>query len=410
MRELFEDYKSEILFGAILATCVGLSMWLSHYFTEDYFDYVVTPCFNTSVTVVALMSAILMFRHSDGLRIRKAWGACMLSWGILELALMSIAYDFDIPVYDVDAKSLAAFELVVGNFLGWLLLIYPTEMLRPGWLNVKRAAMQFGPMFALVAIDYLVPINLGWLVSLYPVFLGILLLRHIHVYRVWCEQNFSTMDEIDVQWIIRYIIMLALAGITFMYICTSENHMRVFTQQWLILFIFVYGTDEILYRRDPWENLMVHSEDLSENEDSVVSNNTDNTISDSEGNLVYTEGNSTSDTTDYAAYRETLENWMMTEKPYLKPEFRLLDLRAVLPLNRTYLSQLINSEYDCNFYQYVTRYRIEEAKRLMRECPEMKIQDISSQSGFSSPTVFARIFTRETGYTPREWGRKIDNT
>ena len=94
---------------------------------------------------------------------------------------------------------------------------------------------------------------------------------------------------------------------------------------------------------------------------------------------------------------------MQTEKPYLNPEFRLLDMRQILPLNRTYLSQFINTEYGCNFYQYVTNYRLDEAKRLMREHPEMKMLDVAEQCGFSSPTVFARVFAREMGMSPKEW-------
>ena len=83
-----------------------------------------------------------------------------------------------------------------------------------------------------------------------------------------------------------------------------------------------------------------------------------------------------------------------------------MDLRQILPLNRTYLSQLINTEYGCNFYQFVTKYRIEEAKRVMLANPFMKMQDVGEQCGFSSPTVFARIFSREVGMTPSEWTSK----
>lgn len=75
-------------------------------------------------------------------------------------------------------------------------------------------------------------------------------------------------------------------------------------------------------------------------------------------------------------------------------------------MNRTYLSQFINAEYGCNFYQFVTGYRIEEAKRLMREHPQMQLQEVAEQSGFSSPTVFSRIFSREVGMTPRDWGNQ----
>ena len=40
----------------------------------------------------------------------------------------------------------------------------------------------------------------------------------------------------------------------------------------------------------------------------------------------------------------------------------------------------------------------------------MKMQDVSEQSGFSSLTVFGRIFARETGLTPSEWKVSSDNS
>ena len=83
-----------------------------------------------------------------------------------------------------------------------------------------------------------------------------------------------------------------------------------------------------------------------------------------------------------------------------------LSIWQILPLNRTYLSQLINAEYGCSFYQFVTNYRIEEAKRVMVANPFIKMQDVAEQCGFSSPTVFARIFSREVGMTPSEWSSK----
>ena len=108
-------------------------------------------------------------------------------------------------------------------------------------------------------------------------------------------------------------------------------------------------------------------------------------------------------------YRTNLETWMAEKKPYLNPEFRLVDLMQVLPMNRSYLSNFINTEYGCTFYQYVTNFRIEEAKRLMKEHPEMKLQEIAEQSGFSSAVVFSRTFVRETGVTPTEWQKNPQN-
>lgn len=72
-------------------------------------------------------------------------------------------------------------------------------------------------------------------------------------------------------------------------------------------------------------------------------------------------------------------------------------------MNRTYLSQFIHAEYGCSFYHFVNRYRVEEAKRLMSENPGMKMADISSRCGFSSPPVFSRTFTAIAGQSPHEW-------
>ena len=39
----------------------------------------------------------------------------------------------------------------------------------------------------------------------------------------------------------------------------------------------------------------------------------------------------------------------------------------------------------------------------MNENRDMKLNEVSTRSGFSSPTVFTRIFTNFTGIKPREW-------
>ncbi|MBQ2173109.1 MAG: AraC family transcriptional regulator [Bacteroidales bacterium] len=75
-------------------------------------------------------------------------------------------------------------------------------------------------------------------------------------------------------------------------------------------------------------------------------------------------------------------------------------------MNRTYLSQFIKAEYGCTFYQFVSRYRVAEAKRLKLEQPDLKMDEIAARCGFSSRTVFSNVFTREEGVSPREWFKK----
>lgn len=62
--------------------------------------------------------------------------------------------------------------------------------------------------------------------------------------------------------------------------------------------------------------------------------------------------------------------------------------------------------FGCTFYQFVNKYRIEEAKRLMTEQPDLKMADVATQSGFSSRTAFYNTFSREVGMSPSEWSKE----
>ena len=375
-RDFWKTYKEEILFALLLSAFTVLSHWLSRFIPVDLVEDVLLLSLHSISTAVCFIGAWMLFRHSDGLRIRKASAYALAIWGLSDLFFMIQTYILDQPVLNLGSEALTSYMLFAGNFLGWLLLIYPTETLRPRWMTWKRALCQLLPLVLLCVVDYLVPYDLRWVISLYPVALFIMVLTHIRAYRLWCENNYSSMEHIDVQWIVRYLIMLAVLGASYGYMMVSDNPCRAFTQNILIGFMFVYSIEQILFRRDPWDNLIGTEE-------------VDNEQSDTTG--------------EQSEKARKLEQWMETEKPYLDPNFKLIDLMRALPMNRTYLSEFINTTYGCTFYQFVTRYRIEEAKRIMRENSELKMADVAARSGFSSQSAFSRTFTRETGQTPREW-------
>ena len=375
-RDFWKNYKEEILFALLLSAFTVLSHWLSRFIPVDLLENVLLLALHSINTAICFFGAVLLLRHSDGLRIRKACAYALLLWGLSDLFFMVQTYILDQPVLNSGSEDLTVYMLFAGNFLGWLLLIYPTETLRPGWLNWKRCLWQLLPLVVLCVVDYVVPYDLRWLISLYPVGLFIMVLTHIRAYRIWCENNYSSMEHIDVQWIVRYLIMLAVLGASYGYMMVSDNPCRAFTQNILIGFMFVYSIEQILFRRDPWDNLIGTEEADKEQSDT---------------------------TGEQSEKARKLEQWMETEKPYLDPNFKLIDLMRALPMNRTYLSEFINTTYGCTFYQFVTRYRIEEAKRIMRENSELKMADVAVRSGFSSQSAFTKIFTKETGHTPSEW-------
>ena len=388
-RKFFVEYRSEVVFGLVLTATMVLSYILAPLIPIDLFRKIIYPVQNTAIITVLLINTWAMSRHSDGIRVRYvyAWITGTLSVLMIAGACLRLSVNADLQ----PAEGIFGFEgweMVGGDLIAWLLLAYPSELLQPGWLNWKRALKRILPVIVLGVIDWLIPLDLRWLLALVPVVWVALLFMHARAYRKYCEENFSSVEQTDERWVIRYLVMLLVLGASYIYLCFSSEPTRLFTQQWLILFALIYTNDQIIFRSRPW------IEDAEKEESAENVENAPETASEVNAD------------TSNAEYRAALEQWMTSEKPYTNPEFRLLDLREVLPLNRTYLSQLINAEYGCNFYQFVTRYRLEDAKRLMQDHPDMKMQDVAEQCGFSSPTVFARIFVRETGQTPSEWSSR----
>lgn len=398
LRYLYYEYKSEFVFGVMLLALVVISYVLSPLIPVDFFQLILSPSQNIAILVVTMINAWAMWRHNEGLRIRKYFSGMMISLALLTLIALYVRYIANNFNEAADGIfSFTGWEMVFGDIIAWLLLAYPSELLRPGWLSWKNALTRLMPVIFIGVVDYFVPWDLRWLLAIVPAAWIILLYHHVRMYRKYCEDNFSSMEETDERWVIRYLLMMLILGASYGVLCFLETPTRLFTQQWLILFVLVYTNDQVMFRSKPWLEKVETTEPSEEVEEPVV-----------ERSEAVSEVEEKSDAN--AEYRRALEEWMEKEKPYLRQEFRLTDLREVLPMNRTYISQFINAEYGCTFYQFVTNYRIAEAKRLMRENPNMRMQDVSEQSGFSSLTVFGRIFARETGMTPSEWKVSSDNS
>ena len=375
IRDIWDNYKSEMIFGLVLSVLLFASTFLSRLIPEDFFDSFLNPALSFAFALICFFGAILCLRHLDNNRIRKVWAIILILWGIWELVMVAMFKSAYNP-FRVGDELMDSTSMLIACVFAWMLMIYPSISIRPGKYNWRRGALFLLPLVVLGIIDYFQPFDLRILIALYPIWMMGVVFRNIRRYRQWCEENFSTLDDIDAQWIVRYMTMIFFAGLVFYYLCVSDDPARAFTQQWYLMFVLGYTTDQVLHRPDPWERL--HSTAVEEEEKEETN-------------------------PAYAAYRATLEAWLAKEKPYLNPDFQLMDLRQVLPLNRTYLSQLINAQYGCSFYQWVNDLRIKEAKRLMTEQPEMTIEEVSKQCGFSYRRNFSRTFGEITGMTPSEW-------
>lgn len=134
-RDSWENYKKEILFALLLSAFTVLSHWLSRFIPVDLLENVLLLAIHSINTAICFFGAVLLFLHSDGLRVRKACAYALLLWGLSDLFFMIQTYILDQPVLNLGSEALTSYMLFAGNFLGWLLLIYPTETLRPRWMT-----------------------------------------------------------------------------------------------------------------------------------------------------------------------------------------------------------------------------------------------------------------------------------
>ena len=94
---------------------------------------------------------------------------------------------------------------------------------------------------------------------------------------------------------------------------------------------------------------------------------------------------------------------MEQQQLYLQPDLKVSDVAAALSTNSRYVSECIKAEYNCSFIQFVNSYRINHAKKMLRQQPDIKIIALATASGFSVESTFFRAFRAVTGMTPREW-------
>ena len=374
LRNLYYDYYGTLWYTLGLVACVLLLHFLSRFIPVDVFEQTLCPVLHGCIALVAIAGAILMHWHTLGIIARRTWQIVLIVWALVELNMFVLHWGFGLPTMIFD-HTLTTDDLVTRDLFALLFLAYPLEVLRPHWLKWWKGILIILPSFIIGAVDHITNTDLRILLILYPLILSLWLFIMVYAYRKRCEENFSTLENTGIEWMRAYLVTLVVMGLSYFYLCAGSHPTRAFTQEWLVLYLLIANTAQIILRNKPWLEETAEEEGK---EDPLK-----------------------------RKYRENLEAWMADEKPYLNPEFRLLDLMQILPMNRTYLSNFINGEYGCNFYQYVTNYRMEEAKRLMREHPDMKLLDVAEKSGFASAATFSRTFAKEEGCSPTEWTKNL---
>ncbi len=100
--------------------------------------------------------------------------------------------------------------------------------------------------------------------------------------------------------------------------------------------------------------------------------------------------------------REYLIKLLTDNELYKNPDLKITDIAHLAGSNRTYISYILNEELNVNFCNWINNYRIAYAKEIMEntEYNHPAISEIAEMSGFSSKSVFYRVFKETYGISP----------
>jgi signal transduction histidine kinase/AraC-like DNA-binding protein/ABC-type sugar transport system substrate-binding protein len=91
---------------------------------------------------------------------------------------------------------------------------------------------------------------------------------------------------------------------------------------------------------------------------------------------------------------------------YARPLSRWEIARAI-GVSENYLSEIFRRELGLSPWEYLSRYRIRQAKEVLRHTND-SITSVALQVGFTDPAYFSRVFRKETGLSPSAYREQAE--
>lgn len=104
--------------------------------------------------------------------------------------------------------------------------------------------------------------------------------------------------------------------------------------------------------------------------------------------------------------KNSLQEWVRNEQ-YLNSDKSIEEVAHELNTDISFLRWYFNTQMDKDFRTYRVELRIEYAKRLLAENPQLSINSISYRAGFNTKANFYTYFKKYVGVSPAEYLRDL---
>ena len=298
-------------------------------------------------------------------------------------------------------QVLTLYSLAFGFLALLLLLLYPAEVISPGWLNLKRALKASSPYILLSLIVLVVPFDFRplssfqeiWRYAYEPnVWIRLLMLA---VFVPYCLLLFYIpfnwkYSSATKAWIYKYTFIIQVVSILFF--CSTLTGLPAVSishHLWCLLACCYMTYQEFNVRlrvpRGPAGQEPAPGTGAAEPVQSALLL-PDQPVPEEADPLW-----------------EKLDLLMNREELWRNPDLTLESLSSRLLTNRTTLSRVIRKNTSLGYKEFINRRRIEEVLKLIDSGELFYIQDAFFRVGFRSRSTALRYFREFTGVTPSEY-------
>jgi AraC-like DNA-binding protein len=201
----------------------------------------------------------------------------------------------------------------------------------------------------------------------------------------------SQTGEIDLSWLKKIIIALLLIAIIVILYNIIFHFKRLNLIMNIIVLVIIYYTAFHAMRQKeifPFKETAIE-EIMSLSDETEIIEPKKKIVSDEE----------------LVKIKAQLTQFMVSQKPYLDTELTLVKLSELFGTTTHKLSYIINAGFNLNFFNFINKYRVEEAKVLLlsSKMDQYSILGIAFEVGFNSKTSFNTTFKKLTNQTPSDF-------
>lgn len=104
---------------------------------------------------------------------------------------------------------------------------------------------------------------------------------------------------------------------------------------------------------------------------------------------------------------DQLAEMMTSEQAYLNPKIKLSQIAQAIDSTPHEVSQLINDRLGISFNQYINKFRVQAACRLLQSADHLTMEGIGKEAGFNSKSAFYLAFKTIMQQTPAQYKAQL---